>query len=170
MRVSIVVAMDEKNGIGKDHRVPWKLSKDLQNFKKITLGHPIIMGRKTYDSIGRPLPGRMTIIITRQPEYQPPLAAPENCLVIFSLDEALTVARKYNEEEAFIIGGGQIYAQALPLTDRIYLTRVRASFGCDVFFPEIDLSQWIEIESKDHPADVDNQVSFTYQVLDRIRS
>jgi dihydrofolate reductase len=152
--------MDEHNGIGIDGRLPWHLSTDLKRFKALTMGHYLIMGRKTYESIGRPLPGRKMVIITRSPDYQA-----EGCLVAHSLREALDIARRAGETEAFVIGGGQIFAQALPLADRIYLTRVHTISEADVFFPEFDIENWSIQSTSGVPADDKNQFSSTYMVL-----
>jgi dihydrofolate reductase len=162
MIISLLVAMDEKNGIGKDNHLPWHLSADLKRFKALTMGHHVIMGRKTYESIGRPLPGRTMVIITRSPDYQA-----EGCLVTHSLEEALDIARQAGETEAFVIGGGQIFAQALPLADRIYLTRVHTVSEADVFFPPLDIEDWSIQDTSGVPADDKNQFSSTYMVLQK---
>lgn len=129
-KISIIVALDDKNGIGKSGGLLWHISEDLKHFKEITSGHPIIMGRKTHESIGRVLPNRTNIIITRDKNFQA-----EGCIVVHSLDEALEKARTENIE-TFIIGGGEIYAQALAKAGKIYLTKVRGDFGATVFFPD----------------------------------
>lgn len=155
--------MDEERGIGKDGRVPWHLSADLRRFKALTLGHHLIVGRKTWESIGRPLPGRMMVIISRNPHYRP-----ENCpgcIVVSSLPAALDLARRAGDDEAFIGGGGEIYAQALPLANRIYLTHVHARLGCDVFFPLFDPADWVEVERLEQGADEANEYGHTMQVL-----
>ena len=160
MIISLIVAMDEMGGIGKDNRLPWHLSSDLQRFKQMTLGHHLIMGRKTYETIGRPLPGRTTIVITRNPQFQP-----AGCLVADSLGEGLTHARKNGETEAFIAGGGEIFTLALPLADRIYLTRVHAQVDADVLFPPFSLKGWRQIESIEQAADEKNDYPSTFNVL-----
>ncbi len=160
MIISLLVAMDERDGIGQDNRLPWHLSTDLKRFKALTMGHHILMGRKTYESIGRPLPGRVNVIITRSPDYQA-----EGCLIAHSLREALSLAELAGESEAFVIGGGQIFAQALPLADRIYLTRVHTLSEADVFFPEFDLKEWSIQATSEVLADDKNQFSSTYMVL-----
>lgn len=130
--VSIVVAIAEQNrAIGKDNQLPWHIPEDLKRFKQITSGHPIIMGRKTFESIGRPLPNRTNIIITRDPSYQV-----ENCVVVNSLEKAITYASTIDQDEIFVIGGGQIFKEALPITDKLYLTVVKGNIEGDVFFPE----------------------------------
>jgi dihydrofolate reductase len=157
--------MDEEQGIGKGGRVPWRLSDDLRRFKALTMGHHLIVGRKTWESIGRPLPGRRLVIVTRNPGYRP-LNCPD-CVVANSLQTALDVARRAGETEAFIGGGGEIYAQALHLADRLYLTTVHTRAGCDVFFPEFDLQGWVEIEHCEYPADSKNEYGFLCQVFEK---
>jgi dihydrofolate reductase len=152
--------MDEMGGIGKDNRLPWHLSSDLKRFKQVTLGHHLIMGRKTYETIGRPLPGRTTIVITHNPQFQA-----EGCLIVPSLEEALDLARENGETEAFIAGGGEIFTLALPLADRIYLTRVHARVKADVFFPPFSPEGWRQIESIEHLADEKNDYPSTFIIL-----
>lgn len=130
-KISIIVAMDEKRGIGKKNEMMWHISDELKRFRKITTPHPIIMGRKTHESIGKALPNRTNIIVTRDPH-----AKYEGCLTANSLVEALELAKKADSEEIFIIGGGEIYKQALPLADKLYLTLVQGDFGATVFFPD----------------------------------
>jgi dihydrofolate reductase len=160
MIISIIVAMDEQRGIGKQGRLPWHLSADLQRFKRLTMGHHLIMGRKTYESIGRPLPGRTMIVITRNRRY-----AAEGCLIAGSLKAALAIAKKRGETEAFIAGGGQIFAQTLPLANRIYLTLVHTVVETDVFFPEVDLTEWVETESFQYSPNDDNQFPYSFKLL-----
>jgi dihydrofolate reductase len=135
--VSLIVAMDEQGGIGLQGRVPWHLATDLKHFKALTMGHHLVVGRKTFVSIGRPLPGRHMIVVTRNPDFQA-----ESCLVAHSLEAALDLARGRGESEAFIGGGAEIYAQALPLADQIYLTQVHTVVQADTFFPDFDRSAW----------------------------
>ena len=167
MIISLIVAMDERGGIGLQQRLPWRLSADLKRFKSLTMGHHLIMGRKTYQSIGRLLPGRTTIIITRNPNYTAPGCPGENCLIAQSLQQALALASERDEDEVFIIGGGQIFKQSLPLADRIYLTQVHAQLDADTFFPPLDQNQWDEIESSYHPASELNQYPTTFKILSR---
>jgi dihydrofolate reductase len=167
MHVSLIVAMDQERGIGKDGRVPWHLSADLRRFKALTMGHHLIVGRKTWVSIGRPLPGRKLVIVTRSRSYQSQ-DCPE-CAVVHSLEAALELARQAGEVEAFIGGGGEIYAQALPLADRIYLTQVHTRAGCDVFFPELNLEGWMEVTRKEQRGNGENEHAFTYQELSRVK-
>ena len=162
MIISLIAAVDERRGIGKENRLPWRLSTDLQRFKALTMGHHLVMGRKTYESIGAQLSGRTMIVITRNPAY-----VVEGILVAESVQQALDLAAARGEQEIFIIGGGEIFRETLPIADQIYLTRVHASLLADVFFPEIDLEEWIPVESHYHPADEKNEYSFTYQLLVR---
>ncbi|MEK6248518.1 MAG: dihydrofolate reductase [Planctomycetales bacterium] len=133
--LSIIVAMDRNRVIGRDGGLPWHISADLKRFKQLTMGQPIIMGRKTYDSIGRPLPGRRSIVISRNRGY-----AAEGVEVVRNLDEALRLAE--SAEEVFVIGGSSIYELALSLTDRLCITQVAAEVDGDTFFPEVDFQQW----------------------------
>lgn len=162
MIISIIVAMDEKGAIGRDNRLPWHLSDDLKRFKATTIGHHIVMGRKTYESIGRPLPGRTNIVVTRNPAYQA-----EGCRIAHSLEDALEIGRKNGEEEIFITGGRELFAQALAIADRIYLTRVHADVPANVYFPDFDENNWMEIESIHHEADERNEYPFTTKLLVR---
>jgi dihydrofolate reductase len=135
--LTIIVATDTQRGIGINNQLPWRLPEDLAFFKRTTSGHPIIMGRKTFDSIGRPLPNRRNIVITRNPEWRH-----DGVEAVTSLDEA---AKLVGDTEAFIIGGAQIYVEALPHCDRLIVTEIGKSFNCDAFFPQIDLAQWKEV-------------------------
>jgi dihydrofolate reductase len=158
--ISLIVAASTNNVIGAGGDLPWRLSADLKRFKAITMGKPIVMGRKTYESIGRPLPGRQNIVITRQAGY-----AAEGCTVVPSPEEA--VAATGDADEIMIIGGGHIYAAFLPEADRIYLTRVRAEVDGDTFLPEIEADKWIVVSTESHPADDANDFDADFLVLDR---
>lgn len=137
MIVSIIVARDEAGGIGRNNSLPWYVPSDLKRFKALTMGHHLLMGRKTYEAIGKPLPGRTMIVITRQGNFDP-----EGCLTASSLQDALDKAEHRKEIEAFVIGGGQIFNQAMNIADKIYLTNIHAETSADVFFPDIDDSIW----------------------------
>lgn len=137
MKINLIVAVDAKNGIGKNNMLPWHLPADLKYFKSVTSGYPIIMGRKTYDSIGRVLPNRKNIIISRQVGLEVPGA-----IITDSLEKSFELCK--TEEQVFVIGGSQIFQLSLPLADMIYLTLIHHNFDTDVFFPEIDRSEWIE--------------------------
>ncbi len=164
MIISLIVALDEQRGIGVDGHLPWYLSEDLKRFKSLTMGHHMIMGRKTYDSIGRPLPGRTSIIVSRDLTFQP-----EGCLVARSLETAIEFARFDNEDEVFVIGGGDLFDQAIDMADRIYLTRVHASLAADVYFPEYSPQDWQETESAFVEADEKNEYPSTFSILERKR-
>lgn len=162
MIISLIVAMDEERGIGVEGRLPWHLPADLKRFKSLTMGHHLITGRITYESIGNPLPGRTMIIVTRNPNYQP-----DGCLVARSLETAVEFARMGMEDEVFVIGGGDLFEQAIDLADRIYLTQVHAILPADVYFPEYSSIDWQEIKTELSPADEKNQYAFTYKILVR---
>ncbi|MDB5030730.1 dihydrofolate reductase [Mucilaginibacter sp.] len=159
MIVSIVVAISENHAIGKDNKLLWHLPKDLKHFKEITTGGTVIMGRKTYDSVGRPLPNRRNIIITRQ------LITIEGCEVANSIDAALALCK--DEAEVFIVGGAEIYKQAMHLTDKIYLTIVHADFEADTYFPEIKAAIWKETDRQDHEPDEKNALPYSFITLER---
>lgn len=162
MLVTLIVAMSENRAIGRDNRLPWHLAADLAQFKRLTMGHHLVMGRKTYESIGRPLPGREMIVVTRQEGY----AAP-GCAGAPSLEAALALARARGEGEAFVIGGAELFAAALPLAGRMYLTLVHAQVEADAFFPAFDEAGWVELSSWPHPADARNEFPFTFVVRER---
>lgn len=161
-RISIIVAAATNQAIGKDNQLLWHLPNDLRFFKKTTTGHPIIMGRMTYESVGKPLPNRRNIIISRQPDYQA-----EGTETVHSLEEAIELAGQHTEE-IFIVGGAAIYALALERTDRIYLTRVAASPEADTFFPEFDEAAWKLVSSEPHPSDEKHAYPYSFLIYDRI--
>jgi dihydrofolate reductase len=156
MKINLIVAVDEKNGIGKDNQLPWHLPADLLHFKKLTTGFPIIMGRKTFDSIGKALPNRRNIVISRQQNLEIPGAE-----VTGSLQEALDLCK--NENDIFIIGGAQIFEQALPLADSIYLTVIQHNFDADTFFPLLDNGTWEESSICFHNPDEKNIYSYIFK-------
>jgi len=155
MTISCVVAASKNNVIGKNNEIPWYLPADLKYFKKITLGHHVIMGRKCYESIGFPLPKRTNIIITRDPYY-----IVSNCLIAHSIEEALNIAHDNGETEAMIIGGGTIYEQTMELWDKLYFTEVDLEPEGDVYFPELNIEDWNLI--KDDPQEPDEKNKFRY--------
>ena len=163
MSLSIVVAVAENGVIGSANALPWRLPDDLRRFKELTWGRPIVMGRKTYDSIGRPLPGRANIVVSRQAGLSIP-----GCVVVGSIDEALAAAG--DAPEVALIGGAQLYRAALPSVSTIHLTRVHADVPGDTFFPELDPMQWRETVAGAHPADDRHAHAFTYLTLERIRA
>ena len=158
--ISIIVAVSTNNVIGAQGELPWRLSDDLKHFKTVTMGKPIIMGRKTWESIGRPLPGRQNIVITRQPGFQA-----EGCDVVKSIEEGIVAAG--DVEEVMVIGGSQVYDLALPVTERLYLTRVHAEIEGDAFFPEIDETEWGLITDELHDADENNEYSYSFRTYER---
>ncbi len=158
MRLSIIAAMSENGVIGRAGRLPWHLSADLKRFKQLTMGHTVIMGRKTWESIGRPLPGRRMIVVTRQSDYRA-----DDVAVVRSLDDALALARAAGDDEAFIIGGAEIYRLALPRVDRLYMTRVHANVDGDAYFPDVDWTQWQQMSSQEHAAADSNEYPFVFE-------
>jgi dihydrofolate reductase len=162
MRISCIVAAGKNNVIGKDNDIPWHLPADLQYFKKTTLNHHIIMGRNCFESIGRPLPKRTNIVLTRDPFY-----IASNCLIAHSITEALAIAKENGAEEAFIIGGGKIYEQSQELWDKLYFTDVDIDTEGDVFFPEIDLEQWNLIQEDIHHPDEKNKYAYNFKIFER---
>jgi dihydrofolate reductase len=164
MIVSVIVAASENNVIGRDNQLPWHLPADLKYFKQTTIGKPIIMGRKTFESVGKPLPGRPNIVITRQPDY-----SREGLIVTASVQEALDAAKAFDSDEVFITGGSQIIAQALPsLVQRVYLTRVHADVQGDAFFPVLAKDHWKLVSSEPHPADEKHKHAFTFEVWEKV--
>ncbi len=161
MIVTAVVAISENHVIGKDNQLLWYLPNDLKHFKDITTGHTVIMGRKTFDSVGKPLPKRRNIIITRQ------AITIAGCEVVNSVEAALALC--VGEEEVFIVGGAEIYKLALPLTNRIYLTIVHKQFEGDSFFPEISKQEWQEVFREDHQPDEKNSLPYSFVTLERYR-
>lgn len=160
MTLSIIVAASVNNVIGHEDELPWRLSADLKRFKSLTMGHCMIMGRKTYDSINRLLPGRTTIILTRNPDYSVPGA-----LIAHSLDDA--VAQAGDDSECFVVGGAEIYRMALPMADRIYLTRVEATIEGDTKLPEIDWDAFDLLSEEEVSADDRNEFETRFQVYQR---
>ena len=159
--VSIIVAADEHGGIGRDGGLPWHLPADLKRFKALTMGKPIVMGRKTWDSIGRPLPGRRSLVVSRQPGL-----AINGVEVFESLDAALQAAS--SAPETCVIGGAEIYRQALPRAAVVHLTRVHASVQADTFFPPLDEAEWEEIAREDCPADDRHAYPYSFLTLQRV--
>ena len=158
-RLSLIVAMARNRVIGRDGKLPWHLPADLKRFRALTMGHHILMGRKTWESIGRPLPGRTSIVITRTAGY-----AAAGATVVHSLSEALESAR--GDSEVFVIGGAEVYRDALPLADRIYLTELQADFEGDVLFPPLAPGQWRAGDREHHPAEEDRS-AWDFVVYDR---
>ena len=164
MTISIIAAASENNVIGSKGTLPWRLAADMERMKVLTMGHPLIMGRKTHESIGRALPGRRNIIITRQDVPYP------GCEVVHSLDAALAAVKDDPSGEAFIFGGGEIYKQAMSRADRIYLTRVHAIVEGDVSFPPMENGKWKMVVQEDHPADAENQYPYSFLTYERVHN
>ncbi len=163
MTISIIVAADENNVIGGHNKLLWHLPDDFKRMKELTMGYPLIMGRKTYESIGRALPGRRNIVITSQKITYP------GCEVVPSLEEALKAVEHDPSGEAFIFGGGDVYRQALPMTDRVYMTRVHGQLEGDVTFPELPADQWTLTASEKHEKDERHVYAFTFETWERKR-
>ncbi|MCC6072433.1 dihydrofolate reductase [Massilia sp. GCM10020059] len=157
-QLTIVVAIDAKRGIGVNNTLPWHLPEDLAHFKRVTLGHPIIMGRKTFDSIGRPLPGRRNIVVTRNPDWRH-----EGVEAVTSLPAAIAIV---GDEPASIIGGAQIFNESLPLADRMIVTEIEHTFECDTFFPELAPGAWRETARVTQHSDA-NGFDFSYVTYER---
>lgn len=160
MRIAAIFAMSDNRVIGKDNQLPWRLPADMRHFKKITMGKPILLGRKTYESIGHALPGRCNVVITRDIHFQAP-----GCVVANSLETAL-LAADYSEE-IIVIGGAILYQHLLPRTHRLYMTLIHHQFDGDTYFPELNMNEWQEIEREDHHADAENQYDYSFITLDR---
>ncbi len=164
--LAIIVAAAENGVIGRDNAMPWHLPEDLRHFKRMTMGKPIVMGRKTFESIGKPLPGRTNIVITRNPAFRA-----DGVEVVSSLQQGLTVAernaRLHAVDEVVVIGGAEIYATALPLADRIYLTEVHASVEGDAVLPAIDWTQWREVSREHHAAQPGQDYAFSFVRYER---
>ena len=161
LRLSILVAMAKTRVIGRDNRLPWHLPADLKHFKFLTMGQTIVMGRKTYESIGKPLPGRANVVITRQTDYEIPGA-----VVVNSLEDALLVCEETStiDTENFIIGGEKLYQQTIKICQRMYITEIQSNFDGDVFFPQFDPGDWEEMQRDKH---VDGNLEYHFVVLDR---
>jgi len=159
--IAFVVAVAENGVIGRDNQLIWHLPADLRHFKELTLGHPIIMGRRTFESIGRPLPGRTNIVVTRHLDWQA-----KGCTTAYSVPTALELAQQ-SDEQVFVIGGAEIYRQALPAADTIYLTEVHHSFEGDVIFPEINHSEWRESTRERHEPDEKHAYAYSFVTLQR---
>lgn len=162
MIISLIVAAASNDGIGKNGQLPWCLPNDMQYFKNVTWGMPVIMGRKTFESFRKPLSGRKNIVITRQPDWKA-----DGVVVVKNLDDALFVAEETDAKEVFVIGGGEIYRMAFEKADRIYLTRVQAEPEADTFFPHLDPKRWRLMSNDHHDADERNEFAYSFQVWQR---
>jgi dihydrofolate reductase len=159
--ISLIAAMADNGVIGIENRLPWKLPADMQWFRKHTLGKPVIMGRKTFESLGRPLPDRTNIVLSRDPSFQA-----EGCIIVDSIDAALQAAAEIGDE-TMIMGGASFYEQMLPRAGRLYLTRIHADFEGDAWFPDVDMSQWHTVVQEDHQADEKNAYDYSFMILER---
>lgn len=166
MIISAIVAMSENNAIGVDNELPWRLPDDLKFFKKTTLGKPVLMGRKTYESLGKPLVNRLNIVLSSRDSVD----LPEGVLHYKTLEEGLERLKEEDADEGFIIGGGKIFEQSMGLLDRMYITRVHTFVEeAEVFFPEIDENEWKIVWAEDHPVDEKHPYTFTFQRWERKR-
>ena len=164
MIISLLVAADEGNVIGKDNQLPWHLPNDLKYFKNLTWGLPIVMGRKTFESIGKPLPGRKNIVITRNKNY-----AADGVVVVHTIDAAVSAAKEEGAKEIFIIGGAEIFNSVFETADRIYLTRIHHRFEGDVFFKEVSAPQWQLVKEQRVEPDEKNKYAHTFQMWEKQR-
>jgi dihydrofolate reductase len=164
MIISAIVAVSENNAIGKDNQLPWHLPEDLKFFKRTTMGKPILMGRKTYESLGKPLPGRLNIVLSRKE-----VELPEGVLLYHSLEEGINKLKETGSEEVFIIGGGQIFEESMELIDRLYITKVHTHVDdATAFFPEVDHSHWKMVWEEQHEADEKHQYAYTFRQYERV--
>jgi dihydrofolate reductase len=166
MIISHIAAMAENRVIGKNNDLPWKLPDDMKFFMNTTKGHHVIMGRKNYDSLHekfKPLPNRTNIVVTRQLKFEAP-----GCTVVNSIDDAVAIARKNNESEAFVIGGAEIYQLSLPMTNRIYLTEIHSVIEGDTFYPEFNKREWKEVSRTPHAADDRHKYAFDFVIYERV--
>jgi len=161
--LSHIVAVSENHVIGTDNHLPWNLASDFRYFKNKTWGMPIIMGRKTFESMKKDLPGRINIVVTSKKDWNA-----ENAFVVHSIEQGIAKAKESDAKEIFIIGGGKIFKETLGMVDRIYLTRVHATVNGDTYYPEIDKSVWKLVSAEDHQADEKNNYPFTFEVWERI--
>ena len=161
-RIAFVVARDRHGVIGKDGRLPWRLPDDMRHVRDLTVGKPLIMGRRTFASIGRPLPNRVSIVLTRDPDFRC-----DGCLIARTTDEALALAG--DAPEVIVFGGAGVFRDFLPRADRIYLTEVDTEAEGDTFFPSLDPKEWHEVDRKAHPADARHPFAFTFVLLERAR-
>jgi len=162
MIISLIVAASTNNVIGKDNKLLWHLPNDMKFFRNTTWGMPVIMGRKTFESLGKPLAGRTNIVITRQHDWHP-----EGAHVVHDLKEAMQVAAQTDAKEIYVIGGGEIYKQTLPMTDRIYLTRVHTVIEGDAYFPAIDEKDWDLLSRLDFSADEKHAYAYSFEIWQR---
>lgn len=165
MRISLIAALTPAGVIGKNNQLPWRMPADLQYFKKMTLNKPVIMGRKTYESIGKPLPSRKNIIITQNPHFSIPPEYQNTCQIAHAITEALALDDIKNCEEVFVIGGSEIFTRALPLANYLYLTFIEADIAGDIYFPEWDKTLWTEVSREHHFKDAENPYDYSFVIF-----
>jgi len=165
MIISFIVAVSQNNVIGKDNKLPWHLPADMKYFKQVTFGHHIIMGRSTYEALGKVLPGRTNIIVTRQHDFDAP-----GCIIVGDLRSAFDCAREHHETECFVIGGGDVFRQSIVWADKIYLTKVFHNFEGDTFFPDLNKDDWNMISEDRHLPDEKNRYAYAFQVFELRRN
>jgi dihydrofolate reductase len=168
MRKAVIVAMSRNHVIGRNNALPWHLPGDLRYFKEVTMGKPLVMGRKTFDSIGRPLPGRLNVVVTRNPDWQAPAGVTKDYSLPGALRRAEAQAELDGRDEVMVIGGGQIFADSLPQIDRMYLTQVHADVDGDAWFPEVNWEEWEEIGREDFSASDNNPYDYSFIVYQRV--
>lgn len=157
MIVTLIAAIDENNGIGKNNQLPWQLPADMKRFKALTTGHHVIMGRKSYESMGKALKDRTNIVITRNSDYTLPDAE-----VVSSLSAAIQLAKDNGETEVWILGGGEIFREAIKIADKMQLTHIHHSFDCDTFFPKFNENEWRIVQKEDHQPDEKNKYEYSF--------
>ncbi len=162
MIISFIVAASTNNVIGKNNQLPWSLPNDMKFFKNTTWAMPVLMGRKSFESLGKPLPGRLNVVITRQNDWKP-----EGASVVHSVEDAIKVAAAADYNEAFIIGGGEIFKEAMPVADKIYLTRVDVKLEGDAFFPEMNPKEWLMVSEQSFPSDEKHAYAYHFQLWER---
>lgn len=162
MIISFIVAASTNNVIGKNNQLPWSLPNDMKFFKNITWAMPVLMGRKSFESLGKPLPGRLNVVITRQNNWKP-----EGATVVHSVEDAIKVATAADYNEAFIIGGGEIFKEAMPVADKIYLTRVDVNLEGDAFFPVMNPKEWLMVSEQSFPTDEKHAYAYHFQLWER---
>jgi len=162
MIISFIVAASTNNIIGRNNQLPWSLPNDMKFFKNITWAMPVLMGRKSFESLSKPLPGRLNVVITRQKDWKP-----EGATVVHSVEEAIKVATAADYNEAFIIGGGEIFKEAMPVADKIYLTRVDVNLEGDAFFPVMNAKEWMMVSEQSFPADEKHAYAYHFQLWER---
>ncbi len=162
MIISFIVAASTNNVIGKNNQLPWSLPNDMKFFKNTTWAMPVLMGRKSFESLGKPLPGRLNVVITRQNDWKP-----EGTTVVHSVADAIKVAVAADYNEAFIIGGGEIFKEAMPVADKIYLTRVDVTLEGDAFFPEMNPKEWLMVSEQSFPSDEKHAYTYHFQLWER---